>query len=103
MATVSDGSGLWYDVLMIHLSPKAEALARRLAEAQSLSIEDAVTRALEASVASAAPSRLPPHDDSPTAVAARRKRIEQIICEVAAMPVLDRRSPREIMDDLNGG
>jgi hypothetical protein len=27
--------------------------------------------------------------------------MDQIVREIAAMPILDRRSPREIMDDLN--
>jgi hypothetical protein len=31
----------------------------------------------------------------------RRKRMEKMVNEIAALPMLDRRSPREIMDDLN--
>jgi hypothetical protein len=40
-------------------------------------------------------------DQSPKAVAARRARTNRFVAELAAMPVFDRRSPREIMDDLN--
>ena len=88
---------------MIDLSQETEALARRLADAQSVSIDAAVKQALEARAAAvgilAEPRR--PRDQSPEAVAARRARIEQIVREIAAMPILDRRSPREIMDDLD--
>ena len=86
--------------MMIHLSRKAEALARRLAEAQSVSVEDAVLRALEASAAGGGP-RAP--DRRENTMAERRAKIDGIVREIAVMPVLDRRSPREIMDDLNGG
>jgi len=88
---------------MINLSPEVEALARRLADAQSVTVEDAIRQALEARARAAGvmpePSR--PRDESPDAVAARRTRINQIVRDIAAMPILDPRSPREIMDDLN--
>ena len=42
-----------------------------------------------------------PRDRSPEAVAARHARTDRFVAELAAMPVLDRRSPRDIMDDLN--
>lgn len=89
---------------MINLSQEIEALARRLADAQSVTIEDAIRQALEARAHAAGvmlvePGR--PRDQSPEAAAARRARIEQIVREIADMPILDRRSPREIMDDLN--
>lgn len=34
-------------------------------------------------------------------LAARRARIDRIVAEIAALPVLDPRSPQEIMDDIN--
>src|SRR5581483_6478206 len=82
---------------MVDLSPETEALARKLAKAQRISLDDAVRQA-------AGNGPLPgrrPRDPSPVAVAARRKRIDRIAREVAAMPILDPRSPREIMEDLN--
>lgn len=89
---------------MLDLSQETEALARRLADAQCTSVDDAVRRALEAG-AQAAGLNLPKgggsRDASPEAVAARRARIDQIVHEIAAMPVLDRRSPSEIVDYLN--
>lgn len=88
---------------MINLSQETEALARRLADAQSVSIDDAVKQALEAHARAAGltPELRRPRDRSPEAVMRRRARIDQIVRDIAAMPVLDQRSPREIMDDLN--
>jgi hypothetical protein len=40
-------------------------------------------------------------DQSPAAVVARKACVDRIVEEIAAMPILDARSPREIMDDLN--
>jgi hypothetical protein len=40
-------------------------------------------------------------DQSPAAVATRKASVDRIVEEIAAMPILDARSPREIMDDLN--
>jgi hypothetical protein len=40
-------------------------------------------------------------DQSPAAVAARRARTNRFVAGLAAMPVLDPRSPNEIMDGLN--
>jgi hypothetical protein len=42
-----------------------------------------------------------PRDTSPKAIAVRRARTDRLVAALAAMPVLDRRSPRDIMDDLN--
>ena len=88
---------------MIDLSQETETLARRLAEAQRLSVEDAIRLALEekARAAGIAMEARRPRDQSPEAVAARRARTNRFVAELAAMPVLDRRSPRDIMDDLN--
>lgn len=88
---------------MISLSQETEALAKRLAAAQSLSVEDAIRLALEEKARAAGVVTEPhhPRDQSPEAVAARHARTNRFVAELAAMPVLDPRSPREIMDDLN--
>ena len=82
---------------MIYLSQETEALAKRLAATQRLSVEDLIRLALEekARAAGVAPEPLRPR---------RRMSIESMLAvgsEIAAMPLLDPRSPREIMDDLN--
>jgi antitoxin VapB len=84
-------------ICMINLSHETEALAKRLAAAQSLSVEDAIRLALEekARAAGIDVNALRPR---------RRMSIESMLAvgaEIAAMPILDPRSPREIMDDLN--
>jgi hypothetical protein len=88
---------------MIHLAEETVALARRLAKAQGLSMEDAIRQAIEQSAreAGVAPESGHRRDLSVGAVAARKARIDRIVEEIAVMPVLDRRSPGEIMDDLN--
>ena len=88
---------------MIELSQETEALARRLADAQSVNVDAAIRQALEARARAAGvlPGPDCPRDRFPEAVAARHGRIDGIAREIAAMPVLDQRSPREIMDDLN--
>lgn len=88
---------------MISLSQETEALARRLADAQRVSVDAAVRHALEAQAAAAGISLEPgrPRDRSPRAIAARRIRMETIAHEISAMPVLDQRTPQGIMDDLN--
>ena len=40
-------------------------------------------------------------DCSAEAVAMRRERIEQFVADIAAMPVVDKRTPLGIKDDLN--
>ncbi len=84
-------------ICMINLSQETEALAKRLAAAQSLSVEEAIRLALEekARAAGVDVDALRPR---------RRMSIESMLAvgaEIAAMPILDPRSPREIMDDLN--
>ena len=88
---------------MIHLSQETVALARRLAAAQGLSMEDAIKQAIEQSAreAGVVSELRKPRDQSPRAVAARMAAINRIVEEIAKLPVLDPRSPREIMDDLN--
>ena len=89
---------------MVDLSQETEALARRLADAQRVTVDAAVRQALEARAQAAGvelqPSR-PAHDRSPEAVAARRARVDDIVREIAAMPVLDKRPVQEIIDDIN--
>ncbi len=88
---------------MINLSRETEALAKRLAVTQSLSVEDAIRLALEekARAAGIALEARQPRDQSPESVAARHARTNRFVAELAAMPVLDPRSPRAIMDDLD--
>jgi antitoxin VapB len=86
---------------MINLSQETEALAKRLAATQSLSVEDAIRLALEEKARAAGIAMERPRDQSPEAVAARHARTDRFVAELAAMPVLDPRSPRDIMDDLN--
>jgi antitoxin VapB len=88
---------------MIELSQETEALARRMADARRVTVDTAVRQALEASAhaAGALPERVRPREQSPEAVVLRRDRMERIVREIAALPVIDKRSPSEIMDDLN--
>jgi antitoxin VapB len=89
---------------MVILSLETDALARRLADAQSVTVEHAIRQALEgqahaAGIVLAELGRR--RDQSPEAVAARRTRMDRMVRETAAMPILDPRPPCEIMDDLN--
>ena len=88
---------------MIELSQETEALARRLADARRVTVDAAVRQALEASAHVTGVLQEPgrPRDQSSEAVAMRRKRVEQFVGEIAAMPILDRRTLHEIMDDLD--
>jgi antitoxin VapB len=82
---------------MIILSQETEALAKRLAAAQSLPVEETVRRALEDRARAAGVATKPLRLQ-------RRMSVEEMLevgAEIAAMPILDQRSPREIMDDLN--
>lgn len=63
----------------------AAALLPAGEHAASIEVEDRPTR----------------RDQSPEAVAARLARMDRIVREIAAMPILDPRSPDDIMDDLN--
>lgn len=88
---------------MINLSHETEALAKRVADAQRVSVDAAIRQALEdrARAAGVLPEPRRPRDQSPDAVAARHARTDRFVAELAAMPILDPRSPSEIMDDLN--
>jgi antitoxin VapB len=87
---------------VINLSSETIALAQRLAAAHGVSTEDAIKQAIEQSAREAgvmAPELR--RELSAAAIAARKARIDRIVDEIAAMPILDPRSPREIMDGLN--
>ena len=88
---------------MINLSRETVAFAERLAAAKSLSVEDAIRKALEAWARAENIAAAPraPRDTSPAAVARRKASIDRTVAEIAGLPILDPRSPREIMDDLN--
>jgi antitoxin VapB len=81
---------------MINLSQDLETLARRVAAVEQTSVEDAIRRALEDRARAKGVSLVARHG--------RRMAAEQMVAlgaEIAAMPLLDSRSPREIMDDLS--
>lgn len=72
-------------------------LARQLAEAQGVSVAEAIRRAVADSAQAAGLAETDP--------AGRRRRMsaEQMLAvgrEIAAMPLLDSRTPKQIMDDL---
>jgi antitoxin VapB len=74
-------------------SAKADALARKLADATGEDIETAVERAIEERLARLSRA-LPPR---------RRTEIDAAFERLAALPVLDSRSPEEIIGyDRNG-
>jgi len=84
---------------MIDLSRETETLARRLADARHVTVDAAVREALEVSAHAAGIEFA--RDASGPAVAARRERATRFMEELAVMPVLDKRPPQEIVDDLN--
>jgi antitoxin VapB len=86
---------------MLELSQETEALAKRLAVLQRLSIDDAVKRALEEHARNTGLAARLIRDPSPEAIASRRAKLAKFVAELAAMPVLDPRSPQEIADDLD--
>ena len=76
---------------MINLPQDTEALAARLAAAKRISAGEAIRQALEAALGAMETPR-------------RRMTVEQMRAlgaEIAALPLLDPRSPVEIMEDLN--
>jgi hypothetical protein len=88
---------------MINLSPDTEALAQRLATAQRLSPEDAIRLALEdrARRFGLARERRPRKDLSEEAVQARLARMNKLVEEIKALPILDARPIEDIVNDLN--
>ena len=80
---------------MIHLSQETEALAIRLAAVQRLSVDAAIQQALKEQ------ARIVTRE--PQASARRRMNAREMLSvgsEIGALPILDPRSPQEIMDDL---
>jgi antitoxin VapB len=78
---------------MIELSEDIEALARKIASARGVSVEDAVAWAIEEGA-----------DRSGLGRPRRRMTRAQMLAlgdEIAALPLLDPRSPREIMQEIN--
>jgi antitoxin VapB len=90
------------DSAMIDLSQETEALARSVADARHVTVDTAIRQALKASAHAAGvlPEPGRPHDVSSEAIAIRRERIGRIVHETEAMPLLDARSQKEIMEDL---
>ena len=88
---------------MINLSEKIEALAQRIALQRHLSVEEIIRMALEGKARMEGIEIEPrrPRDQSPEGIAARRARTDSFIKLLATMPILDERSPREIMEDLD--
>ncbi|SDC84733.1 hypothetical protein SAMN05444678_10697 [Sphingomonas sp. YR710] len=81
---------------MIHLSHELEALALRLAAAKQVPVEAAIQHALENAARASG--------IAPIAASRRRMTVEQMLAfgsEIIAMPILDRRPPDQIMDDVN--
>ena len=68
-----------------------EALARKIADARGVSVEDVVAEAIEQSA-------------SRTLLSPRRMTVAEMLAvgdEIAALPLLDPRSPKELMEDVN--
>jgi antitoxin VapB len=76
---------------MIELPDEIEALARKIADARGVSVEDVVAEAIEQSA-------------SRTPLSRRRMTVAEMLAvgdEIAALPLLDPRSPKELMEDVN--
>jgi antitoxin VapB len=88
---------------VINLSQETEALARRIALAKHVAVEDAIRAALEntARAEGIALEARRPRDLSPEAVAARVSRFDAMARQIAVAPVNDPRPVSEIIDDLN--
>lgn len=88
---------------MTLLSRETEVMAARIAASKRMSVDEAVRQALEAwARAESFPRQaLEAHGLSPAAVAERSASIDRIVSEIATLPVLDSRSPRDIIDDLD--
>ena len=88
---------------MINLSQETEILARRIALAKQVGVDDAIRAALEATARAEGIALEPrrPRDPSAEAVVARRVRIDEIVRAVASLPVLDPRPTQDLIDELN--
>jgi antitoxin VapB len=76
---------------MIELPDEIEALARKLADARGVSVEHVVTEAIVQSA-------------SRTLLSPRRMTVTEMLAvgdEIVALPLLDPRSPKELMEDVN--
>ena len=80
---------------MIHLSRETEALAKALANAQGVSVDAAIRTALSAQ---ADRSGIEPRQGRRRLTALEMLAVGD---EITALPLLDPRSPSNIMDDLN--
>lgn len=78
---------------MLHLSPEIEALARRIAAARHLPVEQAVRLAVEASAR--IPAGAPARPQMPRDELIRK--MEQISSRAGARPLVDPRSPEELL------
>ncbi len=81
---------------MIRLSDEIETLARRVATVGRAPVQKTIRRALE--------DRARVHGLPSDPGRRRRMSAEEMLevgAEIAAMPLRDRRSPQEIMDDLH--
>jgi antitoxin VapB len=81
---------------VIRLSADVETLARRVAAVEQTSVEDAIRRALEDRARAKGVSLAARHGRRMTA-----GQMLAVGAEIAALPLLDSRSPSEIMDDLS--
>jgi antitoxin VapB len=77
---------------MLHLSPETEALARRIAAARHLPVEQAVRLAVEASarILADAPGPQMPRDEL-------IQKMEQVSSRAGARPLVDPRSADELL------
>jgi antitoxin VapB len=83
-------------MVMLNLPPEITRLAQRLAAAQGMSLDQAIQRAIEESARAAG------------ILSEQRRRRRQTVAEmlavgveISSMPLLDRRTPTEIMDDID--
>jgi antitoxin VapB len=82
--------------MTIELSPATLAMAQRLALANGTSVANVVERAVEESARAAGVASEPPPR--------RRMTLEEVramAARIAALPLLDPRSPQEIIDEIN--
>jgi hypothetical protein len=86
--------------MSINLSPETVELAQQLAAAHGVSLDEAIKQAIEQAARQASVLAEFRRDTSPEAIARRKAVTQQIIDEIRAMPILDPRPIREIMDDL---
>lgn len=78
---------------MLHLPPDTEALARRIASAQHISVERAVSLAIEAAARIGSEPLAKPAMDRDELM----RRMEAISARSGARPLVDPRSPDELL------